>query len=690
MLENLGITRTQDLVKLSPSLSVGGGFSNSKQATSFNLRGVGTVAFSVGVEQSVAVVLDDVSTVQAGQALTNLIDIERIEVLRGPQTTLFGKSASAGLVNIITKAPADEFEGSVELTATDDDEQRVQASVSGPILNTLAYRLTGYWSDRDGYIDNLTDGDEVNGEDTKGVRGKLQWDISENLDALLIGYWSEADSTCCALTWRELDPAARVFGFVPGDPALGIKPSDDNTEIRADNPPDDETDNSGGSLRFNLALGEFTLSSISAYDNWDYSDAGEVDLSDLDVQGAFTGGVLSGGIYSEGETETDYVSQEFRLISPSYEHFDYLLGLFYADIDTDREFLRVGIPLASNWVGSAGTESIALFGQGTWRFNEATSVTAGLRWNDEEITVEYSDLLVPDSDRLSGKDSDTEVLGNISLQHYFNDEVMVYARYAQGYKGQAYDLTATFNAFKAENPVAPETSDSYEIGIKGRMLDQRLQLNATAFYTEYDDFQAQSTRLNPDGSLLTTLNNVGELETQGLELEGIALIGNNLTLSLNVAYIDAVIKSFENAQCYQGQTEAEGCVDGLQDIYDGELPNSPDWKWNVAADYHLELESMPFYGFLNLTYVWQDEVSFDLLQSPLNEHESYGVGDFNVGINDKDDRYRVTAFVNNFTDENFSATIVDYRQVYGGARALLGSLPRGSQRYYGVRVRFNF
>ncbi len=690
MIENLGITRTQDLVKLSPSLSVGGGFSNSKQNISFNLRGVGTSAFSVGVEQSVAVVLDDVSTVQAGQALSNLIDIERIEVLRGPQSTLFGKSASAGLLNIVTKGPSDEFEGTVELTATDDDEQRIQGSVSGPISNTLAYRLTGYWSDRDGYIDNLTGGDDLNSEDNKGVRGKLQWDINDNLDALLIGYWSKADSTCCALTWRELDPDARVFGIVPEDPAVGIKPSDDNTDTRADNPPDDETDNSGGSLRFNLALGEFTLTSISAYDDWDYTDSGEVDNSDVDVQAAFTGGLASGGIYSESETETDYFSQEFRLISPSYEHFDYLLGLFYADADTDRNFLRIGIPLANNWKGSVGTKSMAAFGQGTWRFTEATSVTAGLRWNDEEISVDFNDLLMPDSNRISAKDSDTEVVGNISLQHFFIDDVMVYARYAKGYKGQAYDLTATFNEDKAQTPVEPETSDSYEIGIKSKLWDQRLQLNATAFYTEYDDFQAQSTRLNDDGSILTTLNNVGELETKGVELEGVALIGNNLTVSLGGAYIDAVIKSFDNAQCFQGQTEAQGCVDAEQNISNGELPNSPDWKWNIAADYQLELESMPFYGFLNLTYVWQDEVGFDLLQNPLTKHDSYGVADFNFGINDKDGRYRITAFVNNFTDENYSATIIDYRQVYGGSRALLGSLQRDSQRYYGVRAKFNF
>ena len=223
-------------------------------------------------------------------------------------------------------------------------------------------------------------------------------------------------------------------------------------------------------------------------------------------------------------------------------------------------------------------------------------------------------------------------------------------------------------------------------------MDNRLKLTATAFYTEYEDFQAQSTRLIDD-VLTSTLNNVGELETQGIELEAAGLIGDNLTLSLGVAYIDAVVKSFVGADCYSSQSEAEGCVDGQQDISGGELPNSPDWKWNVGADYRLELDSMPFYGFLNFSYVWQDEVSFSLLQNPVSVHDSYGVGDFNFGINDKDnDRYRITVFVNNFTDENYSATVVDFRDVYGGGDtvAVYGILPRKSQRYYGVRAKFSF
>jgi iron complex outermembrane receptor protein len=132
-------------------------------------------------------------------------------------------------------------------------------------------------------------------------------------------------------------------------------------------------------------------------------------------------------------------------------------------------------------------------------------------------------------------------------------------------------------------------------------------------------------------------------------------------------------------------------VGGSQDIDDGDLPNAPEWKWNIVADYHLELESMPFYGFANFSYVWQDEVNFDLFQNPLRSHDSYGVGDLNIGITEKEEeRYRITLFVNNIADENYRGRINDFRQLYGGKTAMLQTFPRNSQRYYGLRAKFNF
>ncbi|MCX2982034.1 TonB-dependent receptor [Halieaceae bacterium IMCC14734] len=691
MIENLGINQTQDLVKLTPSLTVGVG--DNKQNSSFRLRGIGTDVYSVGVEQSVAVLIDDVSSVQAGQAIGNLVDIERIEVLRGPQSTLFGKSASAGVLSIVTKSPSEELEGSVEVTLTDDDEERILGSVSGPITDALGYRITGHWSDRDGFVNNLTINDDVNSEKSKGLRGKLQWDINDNVQSVLTAYYSEDESTCCALTWLDLDPSASVFGFVPGEVAPGITPSDQNLDFRSEDGPEDKTETTGGNLRFNVGLGEFVFTSITAIDKWEYGNDGDVDFSDVDVYGLFTGGAVTGGNYSVSTTETDFFSQEFRLASPSYDRYEYLVGAYYADAETDRSFERnLGLPIIpSDWDGTAGTETMALFGQATLRFGESTSLTGGLRWNDEEISAHWVENISSPDAPISASDSDSEIVGNLSLQHFLGEDTMLYARLATGYKGQAYDMTSSFNQGKADNPVAPETSESFELGVKSMLLDNRLQLNLTAFWTEYEDYQAQSTQIAEDGSLDANLYNVGVLETKGLELEGVALIGENLTLTFGASYIDATIDEWVGASCYDGQIEETGCIDGTQDISGGDLPNSPEWKWNIVADYQADLGSMPFYGFVNASYVWQDEVNFSLLQNPLTAQDSYGVGDLSIGINEKDKgRYRVTAFVNNFTDENYRSGIADLRQLYGGATSLANIFARNSQRYYGVRLKYSF
>ena len=687
----LGIVDTTELVRLAPSLTVAQG--DNKQNSSFRLRGIGTDVFSIGVEQSVAFIVDDVAAVQAGQAISNLVDIERIEILRGPQSTLFGKSASAGVVNIVTKAPTETFEGSIELTATDDEEYKVLAAISGPVSDNLGYRLTGHWSDREGYINNLSIGEDVNDNESKGLRGKLQWSASETVEADFSAYWSKEETTCCALTWLDLDPDAKVFGIVPGEIAEGITPSDENYDFRSEDGPVDSSENSGANVRVNIDLNDFILTSITAYDNWEYANDGDVDFSNVDVFGFFTGGAVQGGFFSESDTETDFISQEFRLQSPSFDNYDYLIGAYYAKAETDRSFLRnPGLPIIpSDWSGVSETESYALFGQFTWRFTEATSVTGGLRFNNEDISVDYLDQINSPDQTVSGDDSDSEVLGSLSLQHFSSDEVMFYARYAQGYKGQAYDITSGFTQVKADNPVAPETSDSYEIGVKSTLWDQRLLLNATAFYTKYEDYQAQSTAVTPDGELVVNINNVGELETQGIELESKVLLGDSLTLAFNTSYIDAVVKSFEGANCFPGQTEAQGCSGGTQDIVDGELPNAPEWKYSIIADYSNELGDMSFYGFINFSYTWQDDLNFSLNQNPLTKHDSYGVANLNLGINEKaSDRYRVTLFVNNLTDENYRSGIGDLRQLYGGATSLTNIFGRGSQRYAGVRLKFNF
>jgi iron complex outermembrane receptor protein len=274
---------------------------------------------------------------------------------------------------------------------------------------------------------------------------------------------------------------------------------------------------------------------------------------------------------------------------------------------------------------------------------------------------------------------------------------MLYASVTTGYKGGAFDVGGEEDQDQASDPIEPETSVSWEIGAKTTLLDRRLQFNATAFYTEYEDYQGQRTEF-VNNELRSTLTNVGELNTQGLEIDAVALLGENLTLTLSAAWIDATIEKYPGANCYPGQTEAQGCMElpdenstRVQDLSGEDLNNSPDFKFALGAQYDVPLPSLPFDGFITGSYTWQDELNFSLSGNPATVQDSYGVGNFSLGITERaNNRYTVTAFVNNLFDEEYAAGIADLSPIYGNVKTLLHQLPRSAQRYAGLRVRVGF
>ncbi|MEQ9462460.1 MAG: TonB-dependent receptor [Haliea sp.] len=688
-IEDAGIQSTQDVVRLAPSLTVNE--ANHKQTSSFSIRGIGTSVYGIGVEQGVALLVDDVAAVQPGQTLGSLVDIERIEILRGPQSTLFGKNASAGVINITTKAPSEALEATIEVMATDDEEAAVLGSVSGPINDALRYRLSGKWSDRNGHINSLTPGvDDKNGAKVKNLRAKLDWDASDIIRVELGTYYLYDKSDCCAFTWHSMPAGNSILGLPIGYPAEGINPGDDNFDVRGEDGPYSKSETTGGYVKLRAALGEFELMSITALDNWKYNVQEDTDFSDLDVLGFFTGGREHGGWYSTSDIDTDFFSQELRLLSPSYDKFEYLTGLYYAKAETDQDFFRNLSLARSDFYTRAETESFSVFGQFTWRFSQATSANAGLRWLTERISADGINYLEAVPETQTGSDSDSPVVGNISVQHFFSDAVMAYASYSRGYKGQAFDLVGgRFDQFKADNPADAETSDAYEIGVKSTLWESRLQLNLSAFYTNYDDFQVQRSELI-DGAVSFRLDNVGELNTQGVELESLALLGENFALTLNASYIDASINDYSGAACYAGQTVAEGCEGGLQDIDNGELPVSPRWKYTAMLEYSLGFESLPFNGFANMVYTWQDDVIFNINQDPRATLESYGLANLRIGLNDKKERYRISFFVNNLFDETYAGSRFNLTGLFGPNPAIGQVLPRNASRYAGVQARYSF
>jgi len=683
MLENMGVQSFSDLTKVSSSLTISE--SNNKNESPISIRGIGTYSFSIGTEPSVLVVVDDIPVAKSGASFTNLVDVERVEVLRGPQSTLFGKNASAGVISITTKAPSEEFEGTLDLMAAEGEEYRVAGSVSGMVSDTVGVRLSAYTTDREGHIKNLTDGKNINGGEASGVRGKLVSNLSDTLAATVIVEYNKTEDNCCAMTFREATPGATFFGV----PVLAddLTPSDENREVRQDGLTQSDATDSMVSVKFEYDAGDYSFTSITGFRDWEYEWM--IDVDGLDI---FT--LNQGGPYN-----TELFTQEFRVTSPESDTFEYVAGIYYADTQNTREFARGPIAV-SNWIGTADSESYSAFGQANWSLSEQVNLVAGLRYQYEEVSTSFVDNLDGKSCSAGceGSADDSVVTGKLALQYSPNDDIMLFGGYSQGYKGQTYDVTSAFNQATADNPVRAEESDSFELGIKSSLMDGRLQLNATGFFSDYTDFQAQSTVQNSEtGTLAFQLNNVGALETQGLEVDAIALISENFRMNIGLAFIDASIKSFEGADCYSHQSAEQGCVPveagsstNAQDLSGKELANSPDFKATIGGDLAIPMNDMPFDAFVNFSYQYQDENNFSLLQDPGTVQEAYGIFNLSAGIESKGDEnsYRVTMFVNNVFDESYVTNIGP--GTFTSKPVYVQNVPRNAERYVGLKVRMDF
>ena len=691
-IENKQIVDFNDLPRVSPSMTVNENPNNN----SISLRGVGTFVYSPGIESAVAVIIDDVPVMQQLQAFSNLSDIERIEVLRGPQGTLFGKNSSAGLINIVTRASSEEFTGSVQGTLTSDGELRLDATVSGPVSEGLGYRLNAYAKQRRGDIANLSNDDNLNGDHARGLRARIDFRPTANIDGRVIADYNtrRVEGPVNTLLYAPAD--ARQRGVAPLAPAIaGITPGPDNRSVRIDQPGFSDNRDASVSATLNWRVGGHTATSVTTWQDWDYTWMGDYDISAVDLQDKLTNGVLHGGIVHGGPVKARMLTQELRLASNGDRAFSYLGGLYFADSSNDRTFTRGPTLAVANWSGHAGSRTLAAFAQAEYRFTPSTRLGTGLRFNRERIDVDFTNRIPATPVNFKGENTDNAVTGKLALQHDLARAVMVDASFATGYKGAGYDISTGFDQSRVDRPVAPETSKAYELGLKSRFLDNRLQVNATAFSTDYDDFQAQGSRLDP----VTNLNqnavaNVGKLRTRGVELELAGKPVNTLLLEASAAWVDARIRSFPNAFCYPGQTLAEGCRplgnSSVQDLAGKRLANAPKLKLALGATYNFPFAETGYSGVANLNYQYQSDVNFDLGNNPLTVQEAYGVLNASIGVSDPSHQLKVTLFVNNLFDKAYSSFIGDNYNFYGGAHVLTQLLPRNSQRYVGLRVRYEF
>ena len=526
-----------------------------------SIRGAMTFNDAPGVEQSVAMFMDGVYIGQTGFFSSNLLDIERIEVLKGPQGTLFGRNVTGGALNIITTTPPDAFDGSFEATAGDYGQRDIQGVVGGPLSETLAGQIAFSWKNSDGFYTNVTDGRDVEAEDIFSVRGKLRYDVNDAVELVLSVEHSrdELQGVAFDLTGDPL-PYMGTEAFGP----------DDEVTLNFLGGLDVETWAYTGTITVDTNIG--TITSITGYrDSENYLEA------DLD-------GTAVVEIVGVDDDEIEQFSQELRLTGQA-NNIDYVGGLYFVNIQHTRFQNRVldgapgslfeialsPVPTLDVDAQDIETTSYAAYGEITYAFEGGLSLTGGIRYSKDEktgtssCTSEGAFILCPSPALTIPHDGSWDAITpRFVAQYEFSDDVMAYGSYSRGFKSGGFPL----NIFDPD-PQAdfePEYADSYEVGIKSRLWNQRLQTNLAIFRTDFTDLQVLQT----DSVGQTSAANAGEAQSQGVELDLNVAVTDAFQVFGDYTYLDAELKSLE----------LEG------EDFSGNTPRSaPEHSFNVGAEY---------------------------------------------------------------------------------------------------------
>lgn len=670
------ITTATDLRLVSPSLN----FTPSANARGegFAVRGVGTAIFSDTVEQSVGVVLDGVVLGRSGQATTDLVDVERVEVLRGPQGLLFGKNASAGVVSIYTRRPQ-LGKTTLDLAGSyaTNDEIKTSAVANLPLGENLAFRVAYSRQVADGIIYNKQRDEDLNNRNEQIARAKLLYAPNDQFDVLLIGDWQRKRTRCC--TWTALSaPTTTPFGALTA--AQGIVPGPKNRTIAAEARFFQNADAYGFSGQVNYDFGFATLTSITAYRDWENTDNNDPDLLPINILAI-----------NSGDSNLHQFSQEVRLASPGGGPVEWVAGLFYYDQKNDTVGEQTGTfglgpPLipAGAFVGTVGetitkNKSKAAFGQVTLRPFERLKLIAGARYTDEDVDLYFSQLRSPTAVAgvpgrflgvFTGSTGAKDLSWRGTIQYDLSDQAMVYATVAEGFKGPGINTLGVTTS--VTEVIRPEIPTTYEIGTRASVLDNALSINIAAFKTTFKNFQAQvfDQTVTPSRFRVT---NAGELDTKGIEFEFAARPTDGLSVSVTGAYIDAKYGEFRNISCYTGQpvlpfgtvrTSPRQCIrsgaaasaPAVTEGTGNRLANTPEWNINVSTRYEWAIAGLK--AFVQANSLFRDDVNFSAAGDPNLTQDAYNIVNGSLGVGPEDGRWTASVFAKNLFDKNYATNVI--------------------------------
>lgn len=703
-LKALGAQSLSDVPNFTPNVELFDEY-GSGQPT-WVIRGVGLQDFNANNTPAAAIYIDDIYMTSNAMGGLGLFDIERLEVLKGPQGALYGRNTSGGAVRVMSTRPSTEaVDGYLSGTYGRWDEVVVEGAGNLPLSESAALRLAGRWNQSsDAWQESLSADESYGEKDTWAARAQLLVELSEDTELLVkvhgardnsetvmgrsVGLYDPATGDFCdaLLSGRRDDNncvnLATLTSFFFGDlsaPLPSVQ-SDDGAHTLSD--PVNQLNNKafGASAALTFDFDAFTLTSITGFEDFEFSQTFDYDGG----QGEFG--------HQSARSDIEAWSHELRLVSNGDGDIDWLLGLEYAEdkFSENRDFLLgdnllvmmdSGLGAAAKLQFDQDTESLALYGQVDWQFAETWRLTLGARYTDEEKSYRdgsFNALLfgmeelgmVPLVENLN-VDFDMQVWsGKVGLDWTPAEDLLVYASISRGFKAGGFYGGFPNDGLASVEPYDEETVWAYEVGFKSEWLNNTLRLNGAVFFYDYTDVQGFQTRFSSlSQTVVTSLGNQGDAEHQGAELELLWLPSERLTIQAGVSVLDAEINDSDAVSTnLLGESVS---LEGLGRAY------SPDLSYSVMARYeHPMAENLS--AVFQADYSYRDDFSGDALSVPeealYGEQEGYGLLNARVALGAQDGQWEVALWGKNLADEEYVANVTtddlgSYMDIYGRPRS---------------------
>ena len=689
-IEATGNSTLAQFQQLAPSMQV---FSFNPRNTNINIRGLGSnVAITNdGLDNGVGVYLDGVYYGRVGTTQFDLVDLERIEVLRGPQGTLFGKNTSAGAINISSLAPSFEPAGSAEVSLGDYGYSQVRGTVTGPIIgDLLAGRLSIANTDRGGFLRNVRTGQKVHDYKNFNVRAQLLLTPSETLKIRLIGDYNRQRQECCVqlpiTAFTTYDDGAPVpnnvlqrldrLGYTPLPFDAFARRTDANSEFHA------HMNSWGVSGQLDWDLGGVALTGITAYRKWNWYPSNDAD--------GFGAPVF---LQANQQNFQRQFSQEIRLASTGERALDWVLGAYYFSQLVEGVGLTqygeaaplwflnpatvptsISGPALSRFAAASTsdphTRSYAVFGQATWRATDRLALTLGLRYTHEKKWGAFTQspfgpslaALPPATAAaaqairnsfasgvgVTARLSDDALSGTVNLAYDFTGDVLGYATYSRGSKSGGLNLVAL--PAGVSPVVGPEKVDHYELGLKSQLFDRRVTLNLAAFWTEVGDYQTSIVDVDTSAGARLYIANIEKVRSRGLEAEASIRPVEGVTIGASGAYVDAVYVSYKNGGCPPERLNRGR----ICDLSGEPLAGSPKFTGSVSLDVVKPLGGLEAYG--RADYSYRTKFFTAVNNSRFSRVDGYGIANLRLGVRRPDGLWDLSVWARNLLDEDYFQT----------------------------------